>query len=216
MKKIVFSLFFFALAMSATHAQKFDWGIRGGVSTPDVTPADLSGIIIKRTSDSLNLKVKDANYGLHGGVWARLRLGKFFIQPEVVFNSSTVTYSLDSIRRGVTNVLKDGVKETFSRVDVPIMLGFKLASFRLNAGPVGHFNIGSSSDLTTVSGFSTKLKSAQWGFQVGLGADFGRLGLDLRYEGNADNFGSHINFGNNSYEFSRAPSRIVLSAAIRF
>jgi hypothetical protein len=42
------------------------------------------------------------------------------------------------------------------------------------------------------------------------------LGIDLRYEGNFNNFGDHITFGGNKYEFSKKPSRMMLAVAMSF
>ena len=93
MKKVIFLLAFLAAANVAVKAQ-FTFGLKLGLSTPDVKPADFPNPLkLKTTGDSLLVKLTDANYGFHGGIWVRARMGRFFIQPEVVFNTSTVEYN---------------------------------------------------------------------------------------------------------------------------
>ena len=201
-----------AVQLATTHAQSFKYGIRGGISTPNIKPADVAEIRLKNGVDSFKLKLTDANYGFHFGGWARLTFAKVYLQPELLFNSSKVEY-----RYGKLNSTADSIRnETFNNLDIPIMLGTKLGSFRINAGPVAHIRIGGSSDLTNTSGYSEKFKNSTWGYQAGIGFDAGKVGIDLRYEGNFDNFGNHITFGGKTYEFSKAPSRFVATAAIAF
>jgi Outer membrane protein beta-barrel domain len=201
MKKSLLILFCLcALQVATTHAQtSFKYGVRFGVSTPDIKPGDVDSLRFKRGTDSLKLKVSDANYGYHLGAWARLKIGGFYIQPELLFNSSTVEYKVGKLFSAL-----DSVKtETFRKLDVPIMLGTRLGSFRINAGPVAHIHLNSSSDST-------------WGYQAGIGFDAARVGIDLRYEGNFNNFGDHLVIGGKAYEFSKAPSRFIASVAIAF
>ncbi len=213
MKRLLLILLCFtAVQVATTNAQTFKYGIRGGISTPDIKPGDVDSLRFKRGFDSLKLKVSDANYGFHFGVWGRLKIAGFYIQPEVLFNSSKVEYKL-----GKLNSTVDSIKnETFRNLDIPIMVGTKLGSFRINAGPVAHVRLGGTSDLTSTSGFTESFKTSTWGYQAGIGFDAGRVGIDLRYEGNLDKFGNHIVIGGKAYEFSKAPTRFIASAAIAF
>ncbi len=211
-KLIVLSLCFMAVQLATTNAQSFKYGIRGGLSTPNIKPADVGEIRLKNGADSFKLKLNDANYGFHFGAWARLTFAKIYIQPEVLFNSSKVEYRYNKINSAVDSFRN----ETFRNIDIPLMIGTKLGSFRINAGPVAHIHINSSSELENTSGYSEKFKSSTFGYQAGIGFDANRVGIDLRYEGNFDNFGNHLNFGGKTYEFSKAPSRFIASVAIAF
>lgn len=213
MKRLLLILLCFtAVQVATTNAQSFKYGIRGGISTPDIKPGDVDSLRFKRGLDSFKLKVSDANYGFHFGVWGRLKIAGFYIQPEVLFNSSKVEYKLSKINSTVDSIKN----ETFRNLDIPIMVGTKLGSFRINAGPVAHVRLGGTSDLTTTSGFTESFKNSTWGYQAGIGFDAGRVGIDLRYEGNFTNFGNHIVIGGKPFEFSKAPTRFIASAAIAF
>jgi hypothetical protein len=212
-KSLLILLCLCAIQVATTHAQvTFKYGVRFGVSTPDIKPGDVDSLRFKRGLDSLKLRVSDANYGFHAGAWARLKIGGFYVQPELLFNSSTVEYKVGKLYSAL-----DSVKtETFRKLDIPIMLGTRLGSFRINAGPVAHIHLNSSSDLTTSYGISESFKSSTWGYQAGIGFDAARVGIDLRYEGNFTNFGNHLVIGGKPYEFSKAPTRFIASVAIAF
>jgi hypothetical protein len=216
MKKLLLVIICFtAVQMATTNAQTFKWGVRGGVSTPDIKPGDVDSLRFQRGLDSMKLRISDANYGFHFGAWARLKLAGFYIQPEVLFNSSKVEYKIGKISKLGTPSALDSIKnETFQNLDIPIMIGTKLGSFRINAGPVAHVRIGGSSDLTNTAGLTQTFKTSTWGYQAGLGFDAGRVGIDLRYEGNFSNFGNKLTVGGKEYEFSKAPSRFIVSVAI--
>lgn len=215
MKKVIILALCCAFFQVSTKAQTFKWGIRAGLSTPDVKPGDLNPIEIKNNAQSFVLKVEDANYGFHGGLWARARFGDFMIQPEVVFNTNKVTYKSSNLLNGRTidSLVRS---ESFQNLDIPFMLGYKLGGIRFMAGPVGHLHISNSSELTNIAGFSEKFATIKFGFQAGLGLDFGGLGLDLRYEGNFSKFGDHINIAGKQYDFAANPSRLIVSMAIGF
>ena len=211
-KLIVLSLCFMAVQLATTNAQSFKYGIRGGISTPNIKPADVGEIRLKDGLDSFKLKLSDANYGFHFGIWGRLKFSKVYIQPEILFNSSAVEYKYTNIK----TTLETAKSETFRNIDIPIMVGTKLGSFRLNAGPVAHIHIKGSSDFTDNANYKEVFKTATWGYQAGIGFDASSVGIDLRYEGNFDNFGNHLNFGGKTYEFSQSPSRFIATAAIAF
>lgn len=210
MKKVILLAFCFTLLHTGVQAQIFKWGIRAGLSTPDIKPAEVSAF----NTDSLSLKVKDANYGFHFGMFARLKVANFFIQPEVLLNSSKVTYGLKAIKgAAIVDSLRN---ERFVNLDVPLLLGVKLGAFRLNGGPVGHLHLASTSDLAELKSYQSKFESMTFGYQAGIGADFGKLGVDVRYEGNFTKFGDHLNFNGKAYSFDKSPSRILISFGIGF
>jgi Outer membrane protein beta-barrel domain len=212
MKKVIILALYCALFQVTTNAQSFKWGIRLGISTPDVKPGDLNPI----QTSTLKIKVEDANYGFHGGLWARGKFGSFMIQPEVVFNSNSVSYKTSS--NPLNGKFLDSLvsNESFKNIDIPFMLGYKLGGIRFMAGPVGHVHIDNSTELTKFSGYSEKFSTFKWGYQAGIGLDFGGLGLDLRYEGNFDKFGDYINIAGTKYDFATTPNRLIVSMAIGF
>ena len=64
------------------------------------------------------------------------------------------------------------------------MIGFKSGALRLNAGPVGHLHLASTSQLTKISGYSENFEKLKWGWQAGMGFDFWIITIDLANKGN--------------------------------
>lgn len=212
MKKILF-LFAFVAAASFLNAQSLDWGVRAGLSTPDIKANNVN----KFTVNNITLAVNEAKYGIHGGVWARFKILTFYVQPEILLNSSSTNYTLDSFRTGTTNVVSSIKNESYLNLDMPILLGFKTSIVRIFAGPVGHLHLNSTSELKDVlTTYQQKFDAMRWGFQAGLGFNLSRLELDLRYEGNFGQYANHINVGGRTWETSSNPSRVIASLAYRF
>jgi hypothetical protein len=183
--------------------------ISGGLHTVDVSSSD-----VIRPNDSLGLKFENASYGFHFGLGFRFNFRNFYIQPELIFNSNkanfiftdaTVKSSYDSLRT-----------EKYQYLDVPLILGLKFSIIRLFAGPVAHFFINNTSELTDIQGYKDKFDAATFGYQVGLGFDYKFLSLDIRHEGNFSNYGDHINFFGEKLDFDNKPTRLIGSLGIKF
>lgn len=192
---------------------QFEWGILLGGSSVDIKP---NSFVITNDNqlDSFTLSFREANYGFHIGGFVRYSVGKFFMQPELVFNTNKTSFKLKEFGMFQTSdSLRD---ERYQRLDIPVMLGAKFGIFRLNAGPVAHIFLSNRSDLVNVKGYSDRFKSATYGYQLGLGFDFGLLTFDLRHEGNFSKFGEHINFFNRNFSFDKSESRLIGTIGFKF
>jgi len=209
MKNIIFVLSFLFLATMTTAQVKF--GLRGGISSTDLKPGSF---IIKNQADADAFKIstQEANYGYHLGIFLQAGGKKFFIQPELLFNSSSVNYTLEEA--GPNSPFSNIFSETYRNIDLPVMLGFKFGPLRLQGGPVAHFHINSSSELIDFEGYEEKFETFTYGYQTGIGLDFWKFVLDLKYEGNFSRFGDHFNFFGNQYSFDNRQGRIVASVGI--
>ena len=200
------------LSLQMANAQ-FKIGVRGGLSTMDI-PANK--LIVKNKNDiqQLGLAVTDANYGVHFGMFMQAQMGKFFIQPEVLFNSTSVEYELEDFTEAhVISTLK---RESFQNLDLPIMVGAKFGPLRLQGGPVGHVFVNSKSDLLDVKGYSQNFDKMTWGYQAGIGLDLWKIIIDLKYEGSFNKYGDHMVFDGKGYNFDETPGRFIASLGIAF
>jgi hypothetical protein len=187
-------------------------GIKFGLSTPDVSPE--SFVVMNEGVTYYKVTVDQANFGIHAGIFMEMQMGHFFIQPEMVFNASTVQYRLDSLYTpGQTSATVD---ETYRYVDMPLMLGFKAGVFRIGAGPVGHLFISADDGFEGYPGYTPNFEKFSWGWQGGIGFDFWKLHLDFRYEKNNTSLGDHITFFGQSYDFATDNNRIIGSAGLSF
>lgn len=203
----MFLLLLVSVSYMAQAQVKF--GIKGGVSTHKFDPA--ASII---EGENLNLALENADYGYHAGIFTQIRAGKrFFIQPEVVFNSNKVDYNL----KDASNPTGELLTESYQYLDIPVMMGLKLGFLRLQAGPVGHLFINSSSDLVDrVQNYEQTFDDFTYGYQAGFGLDFGRLIFDFKWENNLNKLGDHITVGGTDFDFDQNNKRFVASVGFAF
>ncbi len=209
MKKIIVAVCFMAFALGAQ--AQFKWGAKVGIGTGSLKPETLA----TAAGDSVKLGIKEAKYGYYFGLFAQIKTGPVFLQPELLFNSNRVDYAFNNIKKPSADSIKT---EKYNKLDIPLLVGFKVGPLRAKVGPVAHIHINSSSDLKDVKGYDEKWKTALWGYQAGLGLNFSeKFHLDIRYEGNFDKWGSHINIGSKTYTFQQgAPSRWLVNAGYAF
>ena len=189
------------------------FGLKFGLHTYEVDKEQLN-IFDKDNVEELGLVLENANYGIHGGLMLQINLGAIYLQPELLYNSNTVEFTLKDL---TSNSPFEGIKkEKYQYMDIPITMGARLGPLRIGAGPVGHIFLQSTSDLLDLEGYSQDFKSMTLGWQGGIGLDILNAHLDVRYEGNFSNFGDHISWNGNKYEFSQTPSRLIASLGISF
>lgn len=195
-------LLVFGLILVAHAAQaQFSFGLKGGLNTQIVKP---DPIIIVGDDGSYDFGVEDYKFGTQFGVYARLGK-KLFFQPELVFNSNKTDYVIGESTVG--EVIKN---EKYQYLDLPLLVGITAGPVRFHGGPVGHYFLSSSSELTDFDGYEARFKQMTWGWQAGMTIGTGRLSADIRYEGNFSNQGDHITFFGDEYHFSNTPARLMV------
>lgn len=182
-------------------------GLKVGGSSTNIDAEDFM------VGNELDVSLQDVNFGIHGGLVIRAQLGKFLIQPEVLFNSNSVDYKVDDLSNNIIGQIKE---EKFQYLDIPLLLGYKFGPLRLMAGPEGHIFINNSSELTDFDNYDEKFKSMTLSWLGGIGLDLWSLMLDVRYEGSFNKFGEHIRFGNQQFDFDDRPSRWTFSVGFLF
>ena len=212
MKRILFSLAVFLIGLTTLKAQ-FAAGVKLGMSSTDIEASDLN-IFDQNGIQELSMSIENANYGFLIGGFMRIPIKKFFIQPEVLFNSNSVDYRVTDFRQqGFVDTI---LREKYQYLDVPLMLGFKFGPLRLNGGPVSHIFLGSNTQLNSIQDYGQMFKNAEYGWQAGLGLDIWKIAVDLRYEGNFNKFGDHITIGGEQFSFDDSPARFVATIGYTF
>ena len=209
--RFVLCVLVMAVVTSQMDAQ-FRIGIKGGLSSTDLSPSSII-ILDQGDAEQFKLDVADAKFGYHLGFFLQGQIGGFFLQPEIIFNSSSVDYRLEDLQNGGPAIIKDEVYQT---LDLPLLLGAKIGFLRIGAGPVGHLFLDSTSDLFDLEGYDQAFDAMTLGWQAGLGLDIWKLHVDLKYEGNLSDFGDHIVFHGNHYAFDESPARMLASIGISF
>ena len=130
-----------------------------------------------------NVEEGDASFGFHAGVFGRIELGSFYLQPELLYTSASgeIRFNDDQLGNQVRSY-------EFNRIDVPIQVGYKFGEvFRIGVAPVYSVLLSDSEQGGT--GSQLTLKNSNVGYQAGIGFDIANIVLDLRYEGNLSGVG---------------------------
>lgn len=190
MKKILLSVMLLTAGM-CVKAQMLDFGLKAGLNFSEMD------------NNRPDLYTGTANAtGFLGGAFARVGILGFFAQPEVVYSQ----------RKGAFTSKADGtaVINTLSYIDVPVLVGYKLAFFRVNAGPNFQFLVGakqSATDMAKDPNFSKdNFNSATVGYQAGIGIDLMKLSLDVRYDGSFGSLGNEVTIGGQKFDYSTRAS----------
>jgi hypothetical protein len=192
---------------------QFKFGIKAGVSSTSLKMNDLVSV----TSGAKTYTIEDVsgmNFGFHAGVFGRVKIAMLYVQPEVLFSTSTNDYKVTDV---LNSTVKD-VQQKINKIDIPVLVGVKLGPARINAGPVGSFNITTPSELITDPDFEAVYGKMSFGYQAGLGVDLlGMLTVDLRYEGSLKKYQTQIeNAAGMSFNLDDRPSAFLLSVGIMF
>lgn len=209
LRKHAFLLVALSLCFALPAFSQIKFGLKVGGSTTNVDAEDFK---VGNSVDSIGVALKDANYGIHGGIVIRAKIGNFLLQPEVLFNSNSVDYKVTEL----DNLTEQIKTEKFQYLDIPVLLGYKFGPLRLMAGPQGHIFINNSSELTDFDSYSDKFDKMTLSWLGGVGLDIWSLMLDVRYEGGLQRFGDHIRFGNQQFDFADRPSRWTFSVGFLF
>lgn len=209
MKKLLFLLICFCAVYTA-NAQRV--GVKLGITTYDVTPQDVN---IVNGTDSLQMSLTEAGYGVHGGIFGRFDVGGLYIQADALLGSSSMTYTLDSLSSVGSQLVED--RKNFVNLTVPLTVGKKFADLlRIYGGVVGSLTLNNQSDLFDTSEYSSQWNSLTWGYQAGVGLDIKSVTIDAAFQGAINRFGNDVTVGGNTYTLDDRPTSFVVSLGYMF
>jgi len=184
MKKITIILIFTVFAFAGMAQDFFDAGLKAGLNS-----SKMSTHLSDYTPQTVN------NYQF--GAFARINIGRFYVQPEVYY-SSKGGEEINKVDASTINSFD------LKSVDVPALLGLKIINqkafnLRILGGPVFSF----MTDKSVEGQFTKdKLKNSLLGWQYGAGVDFLFLTFDARMESYSDNFYENIGLKNGTFVLS--------------
>ena len=180
MKKII--LFTCLLGITAITAMaqtpKFTFGIKGGVNYSNLKTKD-------------DLTDQNSIMGYQAGIFSRIGGTGIYFQPEMYLGTKGNEFT--SLEMGTAMIVAKG-KIKFTTLDLPLLVGAKIGSNKLNlrfmGGPIVSFIIDENNTLgsayNSVIDFGN-YKKQTLGFQAGSGIDLGNLTFDVRYESGLSN-----------------------------
>ncbi|MGB0837956.1 MAG: porin family protein [Flavobacteriaceae bacterium] len=170
MKKIILGLLISIASINYASAQ-IDFGIKGGLNynqTGDITFESVESTAYDIISGA------EAKTGYHLGLWSRFKIPilGLYLRPELVYTATKTEY---------TQVEGSGEYD-LQKLDIPVLVGVKMLKLiTLSVGPSFQYII--NSEVSAQEQWE-QLDSDDFsvGMQFGAGLEFGKLGLDLRYE----------------------------------
>lgn len=182
MKKVAIPILLLILTTSLFAQPSFDLGLKAGINRS------------KMSLDADDYSSESITKG-HFGVFARVGLGRVFVQPEAYFSAKGGDLS--------SNVIQTATSFDYTSFDVPLLLGIQVVKDRavgmhVVAGPV--FSFLTSNKIDGNDFFSEEFYGDSYiGFQYGVGLDILFLTLDARMEHGSNNLYEQPNFdGKNS------------------
>jgi hypothetical protein len=178
----------------------FEIGIKGGlnlgqlktgkfITTPlkDGKPWAIDNQILKDNLTESYETRKGSVFGVYSRIGKKLYFG-----PELYI--ATKGGVLDLAKTDVNNPtapkILQSIRVSYTNIDLPLLVGYRfLRVFRVSAGPVASFNVGSNQNLSEALKFysnnniTDSFNKATYSYQIGAGLDFRKLGLDVRHEG---------------------------------
>jgi hypothetical protein len=211
MKKIITLFIVLVFAFPAFSQVKF--GLKAGVSTTSLSMPGSKTVTSGNSVFNINA-ITDAQYGFNGGAFLRFTLFSVYLQPEFLFTTRTNEYTIQNVQTNTSSI----VKQNFNKLDIPVMLGFKLGPIRLNAGPTGSFLINSPKDLISNPDFKNRYSTMTVGYQAGVGFDLmDFLTFDLRYEGSLKKYQNQIqNVTGTNFNLDDRPNAFLFSLGVMF
>ncbi len=191
-----------------------NFGLKAGLSTTSLTMETLKTLTSGETQYTVEA-LEGANYGFHGGIFVRINVMKFYIQPELLFTSRTDEYTITELAETPVESIS---KQQFNKLDLPVMLGFHLGPVRINAGPSASLLINSPKDLIDDPDFEAMYSELTFGYQAGVGVDLlKKLTIDLRYEGSLQKYQTQIeNLTGDNVKLDDRPNAFLLSLGFMF
>lgn len=199
------------MALSFYSYSQLEIGLKLGINTSDY---QVGTLIFQDENQLIELNPSKADYGYHFGIYTRLSIASFYLEPAAILNSSRINYNLTEFTEG--DVLKSIKTEKFKTLDVPLLIGMKMGIIRFHLGPVAHIVLDSKSELIEIDGYEEKFKNATYGFQLGAGLDLWKLRIDLSYESNFSRFGNHITINGTDLSFNNQLSRVICTLGYKF
>ena len=208
MKKLPLLTFVLICLFTIKAKAQVSFGVKMGVHSFELS--DPKDILFPNSEGAI--RFSEAKMGFQGGIYTKIKIANVFLEPRVMLNSTKVEYVIDNPDGNIFNEIRE---ESFTNLDIPVLVGFKLLFFDAVVGPVAHINLDHASDLFEFAEYNNRFKTAEYGWRAGLGLGLGNIHLGVEYEGNFSNFGDHINIGGQDFSFGDTPSRLIFNLGIR-
>ena len=197
-KRILLLTIAFITTLFYANAQS-GFGIKAGLSY------NSNGELSEFINETGNIIEKEGKgkAGYNVGIFGKLALGPVYLRPELVYTKTTSEYALNS----------KVVDYKIARLDMPVLVGIKLIGpLSIFAGPAFQYTL--TNDFKDIE-YDRIDNDFTVGFNFGAGLEFGKFGIDVRYErgfnSNEATFIDNNISSNTSYRLDSRPEQIIFS-----
>lgn len=165
MKRIILGLCL-AFGCSQISNAQLDFGVKGGIN--------YNSNSIEKTSNDV-FGGANSKTGFHAGIWLRAKIPflGLYIRPELVYTNLENEVFYETSGEVITH--------TFQKIDVPVLLGKKIFGIgNVFIGPSFQYILDSDFGIDDISNVDSS--GFTMGLQFGGGVEFGKLGIDVRWE----------------------------------
>lgn len=215
MKKIAFLFIAGIFSLGIASAQSVNFGVKGGLNFSTLNFDEVTNII--SNASNYDLESDEAFTGYHFGAFVRVKVFSLYIQPELYFTTSGGKVLVEETP-DAGEVVRSVRQIKYNKIDLPVLVGFKLGPLRLNAGPVATVLLSEENGVEDIiPELEVLSKSATVGLQAGAGVDlFKFLTLDYRFEGSLSKYGDKFTVGGTDYPFDSRANLHLISLGIMF
>ena len=199
MKKVLFMICL-TLGLVQLSTAQIQFGVKAGINYNNNGDLKLSNVLDNAIQGA------DAKSGFHAGLWFRGKVPiiGLFIRPEIVYTQVKSTY----LYKGTSTAYD------FQKIDVPVLLGkkfFGVASVFI--GPSFQYVLGTDFGLSTVE--EVNLNQFSLGLQSGFGLEFGKLGIDVRWERGLSKSEASFADGVGNFTIDNRTNQMILGLSYR-
>lgn len=204
MKKLLIAILLMGMASGIGHAQIITLGVTGGLNSSNITAEDVFDL---GSGTLAEIKNGTNQLGYHLGLTSRVKILGLFVQPELLFTSINSEMSVKDPSTG----MEETEEIKIQRLDLPILIGLKLGPALGFIGPIMSRQMQTEPETSELV-----FKSGTWGYQIGAGLEFGKFGIDLRYEGSFSSPVTSVVINNQTFELDSRVSQLILSGSYHF
>lgn len=193
MRKLIFTTLFLTGLGFNTFAQTDQgFGFKGGLNY------NANGKYFESIGE--NAKSPDRNIGFHLGIFGKVG-NKVYFKPELIYTSTKSDYANDSF--------------DMQKLDMPLLVGTRLLGpISIFGGPSFQYILDTEFDGIAINDVENDFTV---GLNFGIGLNFSKVGIDLRYErGFSDNEATFINnnITVNPSRLDTRPDQLILSLSL--
>ena len=132
-------------------------------------------------NDQILVPADDREVGYQLGGFFRVNIDRIYVQTEVLF--SRVQTQLVFLNYDGIQGFNPRAEFEFNTLEFPISIGYRIGNLRFHSGPsISTLLSGNRSFLNEIEGVTSEYNQTNILWHIGIGGDFDRLILDIRYE----------------------------------